>query len=402
MKSTFTVPKRNLPWLREQIKKLNIKANKHRLPELNYSEGEEGFPLTETDSIDGFEISVPTIIVTIDGVAPDVNGWSLAARIQPTDQGNIVNGVPGVDLPDWVRTFNGCQHCNMNRRRNDLFAVAHDVTGIKVVGRTCLKDFFENSNPQAIIDYAKMVADILTTSESAQNKSFYRNDEKYMGFDLFQTLMWAHAESSVFGFVPASRKYDGDVPTRDYVREIISNTIRGEDRVEDLKTVARANKITILDYEARKQVQKVIAWAKSLDPINDYLHNLQVIARNGFVDWRGMGYAASMFRAYERQKVDQERESQKQNSDFIGVVGEKISFIGKIVYMQWFENGYNGSTLIKFVSQEGNVVNWWATNPPELLQKGIEVAVTGKVKKHDTYKDQKNTVITHAKAIERN
>ena len=28
MKSTFTVPKRNLPWLREQVRKLNNKAKK--------------------------------------------------------------------------------------------------------------------------------------------------------------------------------------------------------------------------------------------------------------------------------------------------------------------------------------------------------------------------------------
>lgn len=404
MKSTFSVPKRNLPWLREQIRKLNLRAKKLGLDELKYSEGEDGTPMEETDPIGGFQVSVPTVVITLDGEAPDVNGWRLSARMHVTDQGNIVTRVPGEDLPDWAKDFIGCQHCNMNRRRKDLFAINHDIDGTKVVGRTCLQDFFDGSNPQGIIDYAKMVAEVLKASESASKESFYKDDTKYLGFDLFRALMWVHAEVSVFGFVPSSRElraFSSGVPTRDFVRMLIVGSTDGKERQDKLCQEALKRNIDILSTKVVVQVNDLIRWAKDMDDSgNDYLHNLQVIARNGFVDWRGMGYVASMFKAHEnalkRSAAAAQIAKAKANSTHVGVVGERICFSGKVVFMRDL-NGQFPTTLVKFVTDEGNTISWFASNPG-LLEKGDTVSVKGTVKKHDEYKGEKQTTITRAKA----
>ncbi len=414
MKSTFSVPKRNLPWLREQIRKLNRRAMKLGLDQLKYSEGEDGAPMEETDPIGGFLVSVPTVVITLDGEAPDVNGWRLSARMHVTDQGNIVTRVPGEDLPDWAKNFIGCQHCNMNRRRKDLFAVIHDTDGTKVVGRTCLQDFFDGSNPQGIIDYAKMVDDVLKASESASKESFYKNDTKYLGFDLFRALMWVHAEVSVFGFVPSSleRRRPGEVPTRDFVRSLIIGGVDGKDRQELLRQHALKQNIDILSTKVVVQVNDLIRWAKNMDASgNDYLHNLQVIARNGFVDWRGMGYVASMFKAHENASMRSAAAAQiakaKANSTHIGIVGERVCFIGEVVFMRDFDGQYGVTTLIKFVTDEGNAISWWASSPSynivsgqcgrKWIEKGDSVSVKGTVKRHEEYKGEKQTTITRAR-----
>ena len=416
MKSTFSVPKRNLPWLREQVRKLNLRAKKLGLGELEYSEGEDGIPMEETDPIGGFQVPVPTVVITLDGEAPDVNGWRLSARMHVTDQGNIVTRVPGEDLPDWAKSFIGCQHCNQNRRRKDLFAIIHDTDGTKVVGRTCLQDFFNGSNPQGIIDYAKMVDDILKASKSASNESFYKNDTKYLGFDLFRVLMWVHAEVSVFGFIPSSRErrqHLGDVPTRDFVRSLIIGGTPGSDRQAMLRKEALSRKIDILSTKVVVQVNDLIRWAKVLDASgNDYLHNLQVIARNGFVDWRGMGYVASMFKAHDNAQKRAASAAKvakaKAGSTHVGTVGEKLSFSGQVVFMRDFDGRYGPTTLIKFVTDEGNAISWFASNPSysqvsgqcgrKWIEKGDIVSVKGTVKKHDEYKSEKQTTITRAKA----
>ena len=403
MKSTFSVPKRNLPWLREQIRKLNLRAKKLGLDELKYSEGEDGAPMEETDPIGGFLVSVPTVVITLDGEAPDVNGWRLSARMHVTDQGNLVTRVPGQDLPDWAKSFIGCQHCNQNRRRKDLFAINHYTDGTKVVGRTCLQDFFNGSNPQGIIDYAKMVADVLKASESASKESFYKDDTKYLGFDLFRALMWVHAEVSVFGFVPSSRerRQPGEVPTRDFVQALIVGATEGKKRQDDLRKEALKRNIDILSTKVVVRVNDLIRWAKDMDASgNDYLHNLQVIARNGFVDWRGMGYVASMFKAHEnaakRAVASAQVAKAKAASNHVGQMDERISFSGQVVFVKDMDGRFGPTTLIKFVTDEGNAVSWWASSALN-FQRGDTVAVKGTVKKHDEYNGEKQTTITRAK-----
>jgi len=83
--------------------------------------------------------------VEIDGHAPCIDGWHLAAVLSRNDCiGILVKTVPGkfadCDYSEYRDHDFSCDHCGFNRRRNDVFVLVKDGKQ-QVVGRNCLADF---------------------------------------------------------------------------------------------------------------------------------------------------------------------------------------------------------------------------------------------------------------------
>lgn len=88
------------------------------------------------------------------------------------------------------------------------------------------------------------------------------------------------------------------------------------------------------------------------------------------------------------------------HSEWIGEVGEKIKGIKvQLVRKYTTETRYGLNTLYSFQTEEGNILNWWTTTF-QAVEVGDWVTIKyATIKKLDTYKDVKNTVITRAKLI---
>lgn len=87
-------------------------------------------------------------------------------------------------------------------------------------------------------------------------------------------------------------------------------------------------------------------------------------------------------------------------STWIGEVGEKIKGIKvQLVRKYTTETRYGLNTLYSFQTKEGNILNWWTTTF-QAVEVGDWVTIKyATIKKLDTYKDVKNTIITRAKLI---
>lgn len=88
--------------------------------------------------------------------------------------------------------------------------------------------------------------------------------------------------------------------------------------------------------------------------------------------------------------------------EFIGDVGDKISVEGVITAAFSIEGYYGPTAVVEVTTDDGNIVKtfgsggslWSATE-------GDRVTFSGTVKKHETYRSKKGTVLTRAKVGER-
>jgi hypothetical protein len=157
-----------LPRIKQRVVKINKRADRLGFPPVYVADGiwqgaalsarlANEFPNTPPD-----ELPIPrrrrirgkhygTVLITIVGKTPRLNGWVLVAVIQHTEQGNILRPFPGfyeATLPMEYRTANpNCDHCRTNRYRKDTFLLWHEQHGYTQVGRNCLADYTGAHNP---------------------------------------------------------------------------------------------------------------------------------------------------------------------------------------------------------------------------------------------------------------
>ena len=88
------------------------------------------------------------------------------------------------------------------------------------------------------------------------------------------------------------------------------------------------------------------------------------------------------------------------HSEWVGEVGEKIKDIKvQLIRKHTTETRYGLNTLYSFQTEEGNILNWWTTTFQAVEINDWVTIKYATIKKLDTYKDVKNTIITRAKLI---
>lgn len=99
------------------------------------------------------------------------------------------------------------------------------------------------------------------------------------------------------------------------------------------------------------------------------------------------------------------KEEGKPESEFIGAVGDKFSQVVTFVrYFEYERNSYSGwgkelARIYKFVDDSGNVLIW-NTSSWKNLQEGTKYTIKAKVKEHNTYQGEKQTILTRCNIVE--
>jgi hypothetical protein len=144
-----------------------------------------------------------------------------------------------------------------------------------------------------------------------------------------------------------------------------------------------------------------LAWGSALPQDEaDYLFNLGVACRLGFVKQQTTGIVASLIAAYQRH-LDREEELNMRRAEeakkvrtHLGVVGERSGFPQvTIKSIRSFDSDFGVRTLIRFETAEGSILIWWASGDTEWGE-GDTLDITGTVKKHDDYKGTPQTVLS--------
>jgi hypothetical protein len=99
--------------------------------------------------------------------------------------------------------------------------------------------------------------------------------------------------------------------------------------------------------------------------------------------------------AIERQR---EREVEGRASEFVGEIKERIEFEAEVTGVYGTEGFYGHTDIVKFKDVDGNQFTWFASDYTN-LERGDRMTIKGTVKKHETYRDIKQTILTRCKYI---
>ena len=353
--ATCDIFEQGLAALRDKVDGLNKRAARHKMVPMDVTvvRVKEFFPVYKG----GIGHPVPLYRVEIRGVAPSVEGWSLAARVEFNEVvGAIVRIAPGREDDGSYAVYRDCgpvcEHCNSRRYRKDVFVLEDSNGSRKIVGRNCLADFLRCEDADDFARYAEYADLARKAAEGACEDS----DEYYGGGYVVRVV-------SLERYMPVvamlMRRIGWVSRTAVKEREDCSATAdlasRFFGRVDRYTREWIEKNELYADDEDAKVAGCAVEWAKSVcDDGNEYLHTIKKIACAGEVDLGGLdGYAASIIIAYrkacEREALAAERAKHAKRMIFIGSPKERARNVPVVCKgLHTFEGYYGPTTIVRF------------------------------------------------------
>ena len=410
-KQEYKIPAHNLEPLKAQIEKINRRAEKLGATPITLTVGERVEEVAP--GANGIERALRLVkgmrifwMVTLNGEAPRLNGWSFIATIQHAGEaGNIVATVPGIEREATAQYRNGepvCDHCNLNRKRIDTYIVRHEDGKTRQVGRNCLCDFLGGLDPHNAALIASLMAKAGVTLS------------QYEDWDLLDGSRGYKESYEITGFLAVTaaviRKYGWLSRTK--AREEGRNDSTA-DRVYEAMTDPSST-LTV-DESDKEEAKLALDWVRDVVAArtekSDYEHNLTVVCSYDAVDRRGLGLAASVIRARQREEERKvwEAEQATRNaanagSSYFGTPKKRDTFTLKLERTTNITRAFDGglTILYRFRDAQGNVAVWFSTGGGLVLDKdgcsqppveGKTYEVKGTVKAHEDYRGTKQTIL---------
>jgi hypothetical protein len=376
MKATYKIPEFNWENLQEKIQKVNNKCKKLGFAEIKIT-------LCKTDFVThpDYNFVYKVYTIEIDGETPKIDNWEFLATLEHTEMGNVVRNISGNEIPEIYRAVKPmCEHCNVNRFRIDTFLLKNTITGnYKQVGRNCLADFLGGKNPHNIALYCEYLKDIKDCAENDDEGDFFKGGNRRY-FEVADIIKNAVYNISKHGYI---KKVDaeemGKISTFHYVTS----------------TLYKVEKSLLISDD---EVQKMMEWVKKSIENNEYINNLKVLCANEFCEYRDIGILISLPVAY-RRFLDRDKEKKEtKTSEFIGVVGEKLTVTAKLEKSIAFETQWGMSYINLFKDVNENVIKWGTSIG---LTENVNYELIGKVKSQEIYKGVKQTELTRCKYAEK-
>ena len=400
--NTFTIPVENFSEFIEKIEKLNRKAVKLGCDPVTYKnlgkkviertvEIDHEFHTTKTYKVEAF-------IIELDGKAPKLEGFEFIARIEYLQDGKstLFHTVPGsiykIDERFRSLTAATCEHCNRIRRRNDTFVVREITTGQQTqVGRQCLADFTGTNNPAKAAFQAELLG-VYDDYEAEADRMWTAHFEDRL--DTLEALALTSAYIGEFGWVPKSQS-EFHNPTATQVSEHFSNFGDNSPKAVEFRRTMKAKALEEFHQKRALEVHTWVAVELAAHAKSDYELNLVTLVNNDVCERRHLGIVCSAVAAYQRamnQKVEYaERKASMACSKHIGTVGERVKGLKVTVqFLRSFEGNFGPTTLVKFVTEDGNLLTWFASGDRS-FKVGETITIDGTVKGHAEYQTIKET-----------
>lgn len=386
---TWTILDENVSVIEKLVTRLNRKAAKHGIGpgmELTFGPRRELVVKKEAFTVRD---------ATVQGDTPRMNGWQFCATIQHAGEaGNILRAIPTLDdtltIPESYRTASPeCDHCKMNRRRNDTFLVHSESKGWAQIGRNCLADFLGSD----AVDWQMVKAEmwsLLSDGMSGAGETYGARDRRVHIGDLL-----AYAAQSVLtdGWVSKGKA------------ESMFKTATA-DAALTMMGKAKTNVNAVPSMAAIKLAYDALEWAPSWierelkrPQSSDYVWNMSVVLASEYAAPRSIGLVVSVLGAYQRemaQNVERTAKAAASPSQHIGAVGEKGHVFKDLTCQAIrYMDGQFVSILHTFTDPDGNVVKWFASN--EIADKGETVTIKATIKGHGEWNGVKETTITRGR-----
>lgn len=370
--STYNFPQSKVEDAVAIIEKVNRKAAKAGIAErIEF--------VTSDYMVKGIEDGVVTfdewceLILTVPMVK--VNGWAFVATLTwDAEAGLVTRVVPGQVLEVRPETCH-CDVCNKSRNRIDTYVMVNEVTNEQIqVGSGCLERFF-GFTPKGL-EFMDFESKLRETEDDFRT---FRGEHR---FSVVQVVALTLAVVKELGWTSRS------AAEQSYV---ISTSQRVSQIVNKFDDSWRQWFVKAEAFTA--EAQNVVKMVSAIEGTSEYANNLRNVITCETVSIRNLGLLCSAYAAYKRMI---EEAATVGISKHFGKVGEKVNFAATVTDTRLMEGAYGFTTLISFVTADGNVAKWFASGEHEYAN-GTKVMVKGTVKENSVYNNVKQTMLTRCK-----
>lgn len=342
--------------------------------------------------------------LTVEGEAPKFAGWEFIGSLSPVpvENGppeNEVRATPGNSIPaEYRRRVGECDHCHTHRNRTETFVVRHENGEHRMVGRNCIKDFLGHANPHSLASLAELLSAFDRLARDAGEEDWGgglgRAPELYELEDFLAVTAACIRVDGWLSRTAARARYDGAPATADDVLRHLNPPTYGGDEAMRLWRAWRAERETT--EKDAERAAAAAAWAKGLsedgEGLEDYLYNVNLIARSGLVRGKSVGIAASIIAAYDKEVERRARAERRGESHHVGEIGKRMEMtvtLHKVVPI----DGWEYTSYLHIMSDAaGNDIKWFASNRGD-FEVGETYRVMATVKDHTDWKGRPVTMV---------
>lgn len=400
----------------KKVAKWNRRHAKNGIPEIKLEfRGEQEFAIDPDNKMRVIEWRTIYLVSEL----PAVADWNIVGIMHPAsnDEGNLVDRIPGsdqtVDLTSFYKAEFRCDHCTWLRRRNDTFIIRHKDTGeLKQVGSSCMSDFIEVLDPSGVMRMAEFLIEV----EKELEKPVAKREYGKIDLDPKARTISLHG---FLALVAKRIREDGEWKSaKNAYKNRGTSTARAawfdlHDSDEILKLIDRDWAIS----------QVALDWGReALDAgsTDTFEHNLATVLAGDAISYNESAIASCLFPTMARRlmgeggigalakstkKVNQavansQKKASNKSNAFLGKVGDKVSVDVIVKEVRDITRSYHRYErwLVKMEQVgTGATVTWFASREPEDFKVRDTMTITGKVKEHNTFRGENDTILTYCK-----
>lgn len=407
-KTIYQIPQRNLQTLIDEIAKLNRRAIRLGVPVIILSRTGNIRNIEKKHPDTGVITLVERIIeVELVGTTPKFDGWTLAATLEHTPEGNIIRKVPScpVDLMRFRDCAPECEHCNLERRRRDTYVVAHDNGTVKQVGHNCIHDFLGHKSPQNLAAMAELLFSAGELCGLGEGEGF--GSGSGAPDVLYARSFMAYCARAIRQYGYVSRKAEQEAEMLCQHRESTKSTVLSwifppKDESNKRKMAARhcldgetwpeANAADVaLADKAREYVVEKLGTRSDL---SEFENNLLICSKLEAIEIRTCGIAAYVVEYYRRETEQAVAKAAVNNTHF-GELGKRYKAVSlRYLGCSSFDSQFGTCFIHKFENEAGQRLVWKTSTDLGYADDGFALRATFTVKEHGEYKGWNQTKIS--------
>lgn len=386
----YLIHESNIERLERKVKAVANKCKKYGC-DFHYQVVGEEF---KEISVEGHNQVTRFVIVEVEGKAI-VNDWEFVAKVQHTENGNIITGV-GIEVPEKYYTSKPvCEHCNSKRTRKYTYIVRNTETGeFKQVGKSCLKDFVGGYDIEWAAQYISMFEELIVGEAPMPGSSYrtYIETEEY--------LRYAAETIKHFGFHKSEMREYSTLSKALTYYNVDHGKLTGKMAESYREEMAKVDFDANSEY-AKQVVVEAVQWIKEQDEQNNYYHNLKVAVANQYIVGNVYGVLASLIATYNKaMEIKAKREKAVEpeiNSQYVGELKQRITAtIKSIKCVTSWDTDFGYTYIYKIIGQDGNTYTW-KTGKEIDEEAVVGWLIVGTVKAHTEFRGIKQTELTRCK-----
>ena len=155
------------------------------------------------------------------------------------------------------------------------------------------------------------------------------------------------------------------------------------------------------NFEYAEKIKEIVEVINSMDDTtSDYIYNLKILLSKKVVEYKNIAILISAFAGYNKEMKKREavkKESETIKSEYVGNVGDKVSYDGiRAEVVGRYDTQYGVNVIYRFVI-DGNILIWRTTG---FINCNLPVSIRGTIKAHNDFRGVKQTELTRCRVVQ--